>query len=383
MFNTLKEKYFDEIKKLRRDLHRIPEEGLKEFKTSRYIKDYLTDLGLEYEETAGTGVLCYIDMGSETTYAFRTDMDGLSIVENNDIDFKSTNPDMMHACGHDGHMSILLIFAKYLSENKDKLKDSILLIFQPAEEGPGGAKLIIKEGVLKKYNVKNVFALHLSPNVPKGKYSSKPYGFYAASTEFTVFIDGKSSHGAAPHNGVDAIVIASQYINGIQSIVSRNINPIREGLVTIGTINGGDRINIIAEHVEMEGTIRTLDKDTYKIIDKRMHTLAEGLSEAYDCKITYDWRPFYGITYNDKELYEKVVPAFKDDYILGDAILSAEDFSFYSEEVPCFFYELGIREEDKGYVHPLHNACFNFDEESLLYGVMGDINILKTLGAIE
>ena len=382
MFEQIKEKYFEEITKIRRDLHQIPEEGLKEFETSKYIKTYLLNLGFKYEETASTGVLCFINAGSEETYAFRSDMDGLSMEENNDIDFKSKHCNMMHACGHDGHMTILLVFAKYLSENKDKLKKNILLIFQPAEEGPGEAKLIIKEGKLKKYNVKNVFALHLSPNIPKGKYSSKPYGFYAASTEFTVFIDGKASHGAAPHNGVDSIVIAAQYINGIQSIVSRNINPIKEGLITIGTIKGGDRINIIAEHVEMEGTIRTLDKNTYNIIDKRMHTLADGLSEAYGCKITYDWRPFYGITYNDKELYDKVVPAFGDDYILGDAILSAEDFSFYSEEVPSFFYELGIREEDKGYVNPLHSVNFNFDEESLLYGVMGNINIIKTLGII-
>lgn len=383
MFDILKEKYFEEIKRIRRDLHRIPEEGLKEYKTSQYIKDYLTSLGLEYDITAQTGVLCYFDAGSSDTYAFRTDMDGLSIVENNDIDFKSSHCDMMHACGHDGHMAILLVFAKYLSENKINLKSNILLIFQPAEEGPGGAKLIIEEGKLKEYNVKNVFALHLSPNVPKGKYSSKPYGFYAASTEFSVFIDGKASHGAAPHNGVDAIVIAAQFINGIQSIVSRNINPIKEGLITIGTVKGGDRINIIAEHVEMEGTIRTLDKNTYGIIDKRMHVLADGLSEAYGCQITYDWRPFYGITYNDKDLFDKVIPAFGDDFIPAEAILSAEDFSFYSEEVSCFFYELGIREEEKGYIYPLHNANFNFDEESLLYGVMGNINILKTLGAIE
>ena len=280
MFEQIKEKYFEEITRIRRDLHQIPEEGLKEFETSKYIKTYLSNLGFKYEETAGTGVLCFINAGSEETYAFRSDMDGLSMEENNDIDFKSKHCNMMHACGHDGHMAILLVFAKYLSENKDKLKKNILLIFQPAEEGPGGAKLIIKEGKLKKYNVKNVFGLHLSPNVPKGKYSSKPYGFYAASTEFSVFIDGKASHGAAPHNGIDSIVIAAQYINGIQSIVSRNINPIKEGLITIGTIKGGDRINIIAEHVEMEGTIRTLDKNTYEIIDKRMHKLAEGLSEA-------------------------------------------------------------------------------------------------------
>lgn len=380
MFAELKDRYLEEITRIRRDLHRIPEEGLKEFKTGAYIRDYLDSLGLEHETAAETGVVCFIDNGCDDTYAFRADMDGLSIAEKNDIDFKSTHEGMMHACGHDGHMAIKLVLAKYLVENREKLNCNILLIFQPAEEGPGGAKMMVNEGVLEKYNVKNVFGIHLAPGVEKGRYNTKPGGFYAASTEFSAFIEGKASHAGAPQNGVDAIVIAANYINAVQSIISRSINPLSEGLVTIGTIEGGDKLNIIAGHVKMEGTIRSLDVKTYEIIEKRMFAIAEGLSKTYGCRVYYDWRPFYTVTYNDPGLYEMMKPVFGDRMIPHEVRMYAEDFSGYCNQVPSLFYEVGIRQEELGFVNQLHSDNFNFDEECLLYGLMADIKIIDRLG---
>lgn len=383
MIKDLEKKYLADITKTRRDLHQIPEEGLKEFKTQKYIMDFLTSLGLEPKKVASTGVYCFIDKGADESIGFRSDMDGLGIEEQNDIKFKSKHNGMMHACGHDGHMSALLYTIKYLVDNKEKIKKNLLFVFQPAEEGPGGAELVIKSGILEKYNVKHMFAMHVAADIEQGKYGSRPGNFYAASTEFSVFIKGKSAHGAWPQNGVDAIVIASQFINGVQTIVSRSLSPISEKAITIGTIKGGDRLNVIADYVEMDGIIRTLDPKVYERLIQRLKSLAKGLNEAYECEITFDFRPFYHRLYNDKELFEKIKPAFNKKLEIVDVVLSAEDFAYYGEKVPSVFYELGIGNKEKGFLSPIHTPTFNFDEKCLLYALEANINILKILGAYE
>lgn len=383
MIEILKERYYLDCIEIRRDLHKIPEEGLKEFKTNKYIMNYLNKIGLKCEKSAGTGVICFFDVGSDETYAFRADMDGLSIAEENNIDFKSEHNGMMHACGHDGHMTILLLFAKYLVENKDKIKKNILLIFQPAEEGPGGARIMVEEGVLRRFHVKNVFGLHIEPYIQKGKIATKPGNFFASTTEFTINIEGKSAHGAKPEDGIDAIVIASEFIMAVQTIISRGIAPTKESLITIGTIKGGDRLNVIPRFVTFDGTIRAMEESIKNRIYEKMTNLAQGFEKAYDCHINIDFRPCYPALQNDKRLYEQIKPAFKDRFIEADITMGAEDFSFFSKTVPSLYFQVGVQDDEKGYNAPAHSSRFNFDEEDLLVGLEADINVAKIMGALE
>ncbi len=377
MFEFLKKNYHLDAIKIRRDLHKIPEVGFEEIKTSNYIYEFLSELGLSPKKIIDTGVICYIDYGSKETIAFRADIDALTIEEENDVEYKSTHKGLMHACGHDAHGTILLLFAKYLKENVEKNNKNILLMFQPAEEGPGGAEPMLKEGIFKEYNVVNCFGLHVSSNYPEGKVACKEGYIFASTTELYIDIEGMAAHGASPHQGIDAIVIASQFINGVQTIVSRNIDPIKEGLVTIGTINGGDRLNIIPRIVKMTGTIRAMEKETKDLIVDRIESLRKGLEISYNCKINIEFRHLYPAIYNDKDLYEKIKPALGKDLMVADITMGAEDFSYFALEVPSVYFLLGTRNEEKGFTYPAHNSRFDLSEESLLYGLLAYINILK------
>lgn len=378
----------EEVSKVRRDLHKIPEIGFCEYKTSEYICSYLDDISVKYEKNiAMTGVIAYInapDNNDEAlaTIAFRADMDALSLKENCNVDYKSGHDGFMHGCGHDGHMTMLLLFAKLLNDNKSCLKSNVVLIFQPAEEGPGGAKKIIQEGIFDKYKIDEIYGIHLHPEFDQGVLAINSGPVMAMTGEFDIDIYSKSGHGAMPHTAIDGIVIASSFISQLQTIISRNINPTDAGVVTIGRIEGGERRNIIADHVRLEGTTRAFSEDVFGLIKKRMYKLVESFEVAYSCKIVLDYREMYPPVVNDEKCVEEFKLANKSlSLVKFPPQMIAEDFSYYLKEVPGAFVFLGTKNEKKKFIYPLHNSKFNFDESALLFGIQSYINILNFKGS--
>lgn len=378
VLNKEVELMLDEAIQIRRTLHQMPEPGFEEIKTSDYICSYLENLTISYEKFAKTGVVAYIDVGGHETIAFRADMDALSMVEQTQVDFASKHEGFMHGCGHDGHMTMLLLFAKYLSEHKSTLKKNVLLIFQPAEEGPGGAEVLIQEGLFDKYQVDEIFGIHLHPEFDQGIIAINDGPVMAMTGEFDFVVHSKSGHGAMPHTGNDGIIIASQIIQQLQTIVSRNINPTDAAVVTIGTIKGGERRNIIAEKVTLEGTIRAFSEDAYYQIVNRMNEIIKGIEVAFSCSIDVDVRTMYPPVVNHKESVDRF-KAVNDHLTIVEfpPQMIAEDFSYYLKEVKGAFVFLGTKNTDKNYIFPLHNSKFNFDESSLLYGIQSYINLIE------
>lgn len=358
----------------RKKLNPIAEIGTEEYNTSKYIKNYLDFIGVTYETYLNTAVVGIIKgkVGNKTI-AFRADMDGLS-----------ADGKVVHICGHDGHMSILLGFIEYIKDNKDKLNDNIVFIFQPAEEGPGGALPLINEGIFEKYNIDEIYGLHIYPELNEGLVGVRPKYFLAQVGELDIDILGKSGHGAMPQNGTDSIVIASSFINSLQTIVSRNIGPIDNAVVTIGKMYGGVRRNVIAENIRLEGTIRAFNPDIYEKIKERINDLAKGYELGYDCKIKVNVKDDYPAVNNDEKLYDEFINAIgKENTVLLDPLMISEDFSYYQKVVPGLFFMLGSRNKEKNYINGLHNINFNFDESILINGIYTYINLLKYKKSID
>jgi amidohydrolase len=349
------------------------------YQTHQIVKEYLLSYGYEIEVVAKTGIVAFKKGEGTGALAFRADMDGLEVTEVNRVDYTSLHKGKMHACGHDGHMAILLGFAKYLSR-LNKLNKDILLIFQPAEEGPGGAKEIIEEGILKKYNVEGIFGIHIFPGLEQGKIGLANGPLMAQSGEVDLVIRGSSAHGAQPHKGSDAIVAASALILDYQTILSRKIDPLEPGVLTIGTINGGEARNIIAGSVQLKGTIRAFSGETYNLIKEKMNKINSGIESIYEVQIDMEVRDFYPPVINDSKLFEIVKSSLDPEKVeIVKPLMLAEDFSFYQQQVPGFFMLLGSKNEEKGFVQPLHNGEFNFDEEILLLGVETYIDICQRM----
>lgn len=351
------------------ELHKIPEPGFCEYKTSSYIIDILEKVGYKIKRTAKTGVIAFKEGTEDECIAFRADIDGLNISEETKASFPSQTEGYMHACGHDGHASILLGFAEYVF-NIDRLNKGILFIFQPAEESPGGAEIIVKEGIFNEYNVKAVFGLHIYPELEQGQIGFRSGAMTAQSGEFDIYIKGKSGHGAMPHKGCDALIAASQLINSYQTIISRNMNPLDSCVITIGTIKGGEVRNIIPENIIMEGTIRTFSQEVYQKIKQRMSSINAGLSEMSEVSVDIVFRDMYPPVINDRNICNMIrESSLKERYIEIDPMMIAEDFSYYQQEVPGVFMMLGSRNEGLGYINPLHNSKFDFDNEILMDGI--------------
>lgn len=369
----------DDIIKNRRALHQIPETALEEFKTKEYLKNYLISIGLEPQEVVETGLFVYIEgKDKENCIAFRSDIDALNIKEETGAEFESKHVGKMHACGHDGHMTTLLAFAKYLTTIQP-LEKSVLLIFQPAEESPGRAKDIVETGLLKKYNVKAIYGMHLFPELPEGTVASKEGPFFAQAALMTTTITGKSGHGAMPHKTIDPLMAFTKIVDGYQTIVSRNLSPFDPGVVTIGKFCGGSAQNIIADTVNFWGTIRTFKEENTEFIIDRIKEIHRGIELSYRVKIDEKIDIVYPPVVNDKELYKKFVETMKNmDYVEHEALTISEDFAYYQKEVPGIFMLLGTRSEEKGFVHPLHSCHFNFDEKVLLKGVEAFARILES-----
>lgn len=373
------EMLFDEVKEIRRDLHRIPELSFDLPETSRYIREKLLSYGYEPVSTAKTGWIAVLPGKSLEAAAFRADMDGLKVFEKTELEFSSLHEGSMHACGHDGHMALLLGFAKYI-RSMDKPDKTIVLVFQPAEEGPGGAKVIMEEGILQKLNVKRIYGFHLYPGLSKGKLGLCSGPFMARNGEFDIEIQGESSHAGQPHLGSDALIASAQVILGIQTILSRNLDPLSPAVINAGTLRGGTARNIVAGYAKIEGTIRAYDKETYEEIRRALKRTVEGISLVNRVSMSLDIRDFYPEVKNDPGLVEEVFSFMnRDEVEMIKPLMLAEDFSFYQEEIPGVFMFLGTRDEEYGQIYPLHHEKFDFDERVLMKGIEIYRRILENL----
>lgn len=371
---------FTLLKELRRELHRIPEAGLKEYKTSQYIREKLESWGVTYEIWLETAVVAVFGTpGEKETIAFRADMDGLPVTEVPKA-YASVHPGWMHACGHDGHTAILLGFAQYLSEHPAAYANrQIILIFQPAEEGPGGAKLLIEAGLLEKYAVKNIIGCHIFPQVQQGKVACRKGAMMARNGEVDLHIRGTSAHGAQPHLGYDAVLAAGAVITAIHTILSRNVSPLDSGVLTFGSIHGGEACNIIAKEVKLEGTMRAFSDTAYETMERRVHEVVKGVAAGYGCEGEAVFRHMYRVVDNAPALVKALEEVCGDAYEETPPYMLAEDFSLYQTVIPGMFFFLGSGNAEKGFTVPLHSAEFDFDESILVTGVETYVKLLEKI----
>lgn len=370
----------DEVINLRRQLHRIPEPGLFEHDTTKLILNYLKGLGIQVElGVSGTGAVGFIKGSIGTrTIAFRADIDALSVEEQTGVAYCSEKKGFMHACGHDGHTAILLGFAKFLVQLGRELEPNVLLIFQPAEEGPGGAEAIVNSGVLEKYKVDCIFGLHIYPEIEEGKFGTRPGPMMAQTGEFDIRITGQDCHGAMPHKGHDAMVAAANLLLSLNTVVSRNIDPLEPAVVNVGRMVCGERRNVVAGDAVLEGTMRAFNDETYYGIRSRVEKLAASVSEAYLCEAEWEIRDMYPAVNNDEALFSKFEELVdREELTVLKPLTISEDFSYYQKKVPGLFIMLGSRNEDMGYTYPLHSGKFNFNEDILLSGIQLFYKLLK------
>ena len=378
VINKLIEENLNWVKEIRRDIHAHPELGMNEHRTAKVIYDSLQGLGLRIETGIGkTGVVALLEGKEEgKTIMLRADMDALPIEEQTGLPYRSQNKNVMHACGHDFHTAILLGAAKVLSSMKEQLKGNIKFVFQPAEEAnpTGGANYMIGDGVLENPKVNAALALHVW-DIPLGKIALKPGAMMAQSDRIFIKVKGKSAHGSAPHQGVDAIVGAAHVITTLQTIVSRNISPLDSGVITIGVIQGGYRYNVIPDEVNLEGTVRTFAPNVSAIMPGRIEAVVKNVCEALGCDYEFEYVYGYPLTYNDETLTEEVTESLKKTFGEENIIVplnpatGAEDFSFFNKHVPCTFMWLGCKSEMNENSCVLHNPNFIGDERAIPIGI--------------
>jgi len=394
----LSENVENSVVKWRRHIHQNPELSNREFMTAKYVSDHLKSLGLDVQENiAHTGVVAILEGGHPGgVVALRADMDALPVTERVDLPFaskvktiyKDVEVGVMHACGHDTHVAILMGVASVLTEIREEIKGTVKFIFQPAEEGApdgeeGGAELMVKEGVLKNPDVDAIFGLHISSGVPINTLTYKPGGTMASATSFEIKIKGKQAHGSRPWEGADPIVAGAQIINNLQTIVSRNLDLTNEAaVVTIGRFESGIRSNIIPESAYMEGTIRALDYEMRDEIYKRLKEIVVNTAKSNNLEAEVILKTPYPITYNDLKLTDQMKKtlfrvAGENNVKLARASTGAEDFSYFANKVPGFFFRLGgMPIEDhpnKGFSH--HTPDFYIDDSGLILGVRAMANL--------
>ena len=380
----------DKVIEWRREIHQNPELSNREFKTAEKIAAHLNSLGIAVQTgVAHTGVVGVLK-GNQPgkVVALRADIDALPVTERNDLEFKSTvsseflgeKVGVMHACGHDTHTAILMGVAEVLSKNRDKIKGSVKFIFQPAEEGPppgeeGGALLMVKEGVLKNPDVDAIFGLHINSATPVGVIRYKSGGTMASAQRFVINVKGKQTHGSQPWLGVDPILISAKIIEGLQTIISRESDLTNEAaVISVGKIKSGVRFNIIPESAELIGTIRTLDYDMQKMINRRMQEMVPAIAKAYGGEASLEIHTNTAITYNDPDLVVQMLPTIQRaagevNVQTQNAVTGAEDFSYFQQQVPGFFFFLGGMTPDSEESFPHHAPDFMIDDSGLLLGV--------------
>jgi len=354
--------YLDMLTRHRRALHKIPELRYDLPKTQAYVLDALEGLGCEITTAAEHGVLAYFDGGKPATVAFRTDMDALPVAEANSHDYASTHPGCMHACGHDGHMAIMLTFAKWVSENIARLDRNVLLVFQPAEESGGGGEKIVDTGVLKNRNVDRIFALHVEPSMAVGTIASRPGPFFARASEIHLDIYGAAGHAATPGAGRDALAAAVDFIH--DAYRAETELPAKDPRrLKFCMLHAGTTTNIVAGEAHVKGTLRTYAEEDFDSLFGRMSELADEVGERYGVTASLNIHSGYPALINDAALYEKAckiaaITPVAEPYYLG------EDFSYYTRQAPAVLFQIGL-----GTGIPLHSSNFDFDEKALETGV--------------
>lgn len=351
--------------KIRRDLHLIPELGFKEFKTQSYLLDYLSTLNQErlIIKTWKTGILVRVKgLNPTKTIGYRTDIDGLPMNEETNLEFSSIHEGRMHACGHDVHMSIALGVLTNLVESP--INDDVVFIFQPAEEGPGGAEPLLISDEFKEFRPDIIYAIHIAPEYPVGTIATKPGMLFAHTSELFIDFHGLSGHAAFPHLTNDMIVSSSHFITQLQSIVSRNVNPLDSAVITIGKITGGTVQNVIADHVRLEGTMRALSKEAMEKLKSRVLSLVNGFQESFQCKIDVDFGSnYYGVINNQELTNEFFDFATQYDGIQAiecNVAMTGEDFGYMTKEIPGMMFWVGVNSD-----YGLHNQKLNPDEKSI------------------
>lgn len=360
------ESVFEEIREIRRTLHRKPEIGNKEFETTKIITDCLSKWGISYEKLLETGVVATVEgTGEGKALAFRADIDALPIAEKTQVTFKSENAGMMHACGHDIHTAALLGTAKVLMQNRDKFGGKVKFIFQPDEELLGGAERLVEKGALQ--DVDCIFGMHVRPDIKEGNVEVKFGKSYAAADVFEIEVKGKSTHGAEPHKGVDAIVVACQIVSALQTVVSRRVSPTDSALISVCTFNGGTVCNQIADKAVFGGIIRSLGKETRFELRKQLREISEGIAKSMGAECEVRIRESYPGIVNENTMTQYILSCAAD--ILGESmvrvsdtpLMTSEDFGFYLEKVPGSFFHVGCECES-----PLHSDSFNPKESAIL-----------------
>src|SRR5215207_4759208 len=366
----------------RRDFHMHPELSNREERTARVVAERLRALGLTDIKTGvgRHGVTALLVGGKPgPVVAVRADMDALPIQEVDGRPYKSQTPSVMHACGHDVHTTVELGVAEVLSKMKDEVRGTVKFIFQPAEEGAppgeeGGAKLMIKEGAFENPRPQAVFGLHTEPNLQAGQIGYHSGPAMASADTFYITVKGKAAHGAQPQNGVDSVVVASQCVLALQNIRSRRIDPLEPLVITVGTINGGDRFNVIAGEVKMSGTMRTFNDAVRERSIALMRETLQNVTAAYGATFELEWNNGTPVTYNEPALVEETLPTIRR--VAGPAnalaikpFMPAEDFSLFQKVVPGFYYFLGVGNRERGITSGWHTPTFDADEESLVVGV--------------
>ena len=378
----INETLLGEVKQWRQHIHSQPELGFKEFKTSSFIVDKLKSFGIEvHQGLGGTGVVGILKNGSGPTIGIRADIDALPIKEQNDIEHKSTHENCMHACGHDGHTSVLLGTAKYLSQHKN-FSGTIYFIFQPAEEVLGGAKAMIDDGLFDKFPMDAVYGLHNWPGLPVGQIAVNNGPMMASFDTFEITLTGKGTHAAMPHLGADPIAAGAALITNIQSIVSRRISPLKSGVISVTQMNSGDTTNVIPDYAILKGTVRSFDMDVRQSMQDMLTEMVAVLPPLYGVTGEMDYHIRYPVTTNDSQAYleikEAATNALGADKVNTDVepSMASEDFSFMSQEVKGAYFWLGV--DGSSPSKPLHNAAYDFNDDAIETGIKVWVSLVES-----
>jgi amidohydrolase len=378
----------DEVVQLRRTFHMYPEIEFDLQRTSQIVADYLESLGLEVKRNvAKTGVVGLLRGGRPgKTIMLRADMDALPLQELNEVPYRSRIDGAMHACGHDGHTAMLLVAAKVLASKRNELFGNVKFVFQPSEERfpPGGALPMIEEGVLENPKVDMAFGIHLWNALPVGTVGVRAGALLAAADEFRIVLKGKGGHGAYPHVCKDPVVVASEVVLAMQTLVSRGVDPLESAVVTVGKIHAGTAFNIIPETATLEGTVRTLNEQVRDTIKQRMKQMVRGICDAHGIEFELDYKDGTAVLINDPELTKLVREVAesvvgKDKVIEVPPSMGGEDMSFFLQRVPGVFYLVGSANPEKGLDKPHHSPYYDIDEDALIVGVQMHVSLVSNL----
>lgn len=374
-FRQKAEGIFDELVRYRRDFHRHPELGFQETRTAGIVAESLSRMGLEVQAGIGkTGVIGLLEgVRDGPTVLLRFDMDALPVKEENEVDYTSQTAGLMHACGHDGHMAVGLGVARVLTGYQNQMAGRVKFLFQPAEEGLGGALAVMADGALENPKPDVAMALHLWNNIPFGQIRVTSGPAMAASSIFTLTVKGRGGHGAAPHKSIDPILAAAHIVAALQSIVSRNVDPLQSVVVTVGQISAGTTFNVIPEEAELKGTVRSYNNELHRLAYRRILEMAQNMAAAFRCTASMETVAIVPAVVNADEpaatVRQAAISVVGENNVIAGQTMEAEDMGFILEEIPGCYFFIGSANDETGLNFPHHHPRFDFDERALIYGV--------------